>query len=211
MLRFDQLPQSPYILPQAEAEALTGRRLPTSLFRCATLGHRILVVLEPPRTRIGRIHLASQSQKNSAWGRVIAAGDLVGQKWSPSGECTGYWPIYTPAIVGYEKGSDDIERPMVRTFPAPWTILGARVFLYAFSGDAVPVEPDDTTEADDKSWVDKLEEMGMGGQSLEYWKSPFKVATDNDVVFVDTDSVAEWRKELTATTGGATVALDGTA
>jgi hypothetical protein len=160
------IPTPPYRLSREEASRITGRKLPADIFETAIIGHRILIVLEPPRTKIGRIHLASTSIKLPARGHVIMVGESVGEKWSPSGECTGRWPV-------------TIRTPDGQVSPAPWTLLGVRVVVWSYSGDSVPYEPDDSDP--DTSWLDNLTDMGM--ENLEWWKSPFKMVTDNDIQF----------------------------
>lgn len=169
-----QIPEPPYILDQATAERLTKRRLPRELFNWPPLGHRLYVVLEPPKTRYGLIHVPGQAQKLPARGTVIAVGELVGRRWTPaSGECIGYWPL-----------TASVETPDgIRQTPAPWTLLGVRVLFSAYAGEALLIDPDEETNDDDKSWVDLLKEMNM--DSLEWWKSPFKMMTDNDIIAPD--------------------------
>ena len=187
------LSDPPYILPRATAEALVGRRLPAELFDWPLLGHRILVALEPPKTRFGSIIVPVQSQKLPARGHVISAGELVGTPWHPaSGECTAYWPLRS--AIETEHG--------IRIVPDPSTILGARVLFSAYAGDALLLDPDDEGDPN-QSWVEKMKEMGM--DSLEWWRSPFKTMTDNDIISYHLPSLPA---PLTRTTGRATVSGD---
>ncbi len=171
------IPTPPYFLKRETAELLVGHKISKEIFNWAVLGHRILVALEPPKRSIGSIIIPSTSQKFPARGYVIAAGELVGTKWHPaSGEVAGYWPI--KAGVETEHG--------VQWHPAPWTILGARIVFGAYAGEALVFEPD--VDGDEgKDWVEAMRESGM--DSLEWFRSPYKMLTDADPWLYDIRSI----------------------
>jgi len=153
------VPYQPLVLAKADAEALVGHPLPQQLFDFIPLGHRIHVVVEPPKQQFGRIHVPKSAQKRPARGWVVAAGERVGQPWAPSGEATGWWPLNPPE-----------------------TILGARVVFGAYAGRSLLIDPTDDHRDALKDWFDSSNTGGVNfADAMDDYLSPFKLMTDADI------------------------------
>ena len=148
----------PGVLAKDEAEDLVGHPLPDQLFEWVPIGHRIHVVVEAPKSKIGEIIVPKSAQKRPARGWVVAAGELVGTRWSPSGEATGWWPLSPPS-----------------------TILGARVIFGAYAGRSLLIDPTDGHKAALKDWFDEKVSGVNFADAMDDFLSPFKLLTDNDI------------------------------
>lgn len=148
----------PMVLAQEQAEELVGHPLPSQLFEWVPIGHRLVVVVEPPKQQIGRIHVPKSAQKRPARGWVVAAGELVGTRWSPSGEATGWWPLSPPD-----------------------TVLGARVIFGAYAGRSLLIDPTEDHRTALKEWFDQNVSGVSFADAMDEFLSPFKLLTDNDI------------------------------
>lgn len=146
----------PWILDQERAEEIVGHPLPEPLFRWAPLGHRIIVVVEPPAEKAGVLYIPDRSKHRPARGWVVSAGELVGTRWAPSGEATGWWP-----------------------FSPPESILGARIIFGTYAGRAIKIDP---TEDHKRTLEEWSRDHGVSyGAAMDDYLSPFKLLTDNDI------------------------------